>query len=370
MARIRDGPVLIAAASNGKTLWYLTRGTGLVALVLLSVSVALGVTEVNRWARPSWPRFVTAGLHKNVSLLSTVFLAVHIATSIFDAFAPIRWIEVVIPFISKYRPIWLGLGAVAVDLLIAIVITSLIRQRIGYRAWKLVHWTSYACWPTAMVHALGTGSDSRHNWALIVYGISLAVVVVSVWWRLATGWTTPARTGRLVAVAGSVAVPLLIVGFFVVGPGRSGWAARAGTPKSLIASANQPVTASSVPAAAPVTFSAPFTDQMRGTIAQSTPNASGQSTVTINATLTGTASGVIQVALTGAADPNGGITMSSSSAALGPASNPRLYRGQVTALSGNTFQLGLRDAAGQSLTVSARLTTNDGGVVAGVVQAS
>lgn len=362
--------MLIAAATNSKALWYLTRGTGLVALVLLSISVALGVAEAIRWTRPAWPRFVTAALHKNISLLATAFLAVHIVTTVVDAFAPIRWLDAVVPFISKYRPVWLGLGAVAVDLLIAVTVTSLLRPRIGYRLWKAVHWAAYACWPVAIVHGLGTGSDSRHGWALAVYAASLAVVAGSVWWRLAKSWITPAPTARLVAAGGSVAVPMLIVGFFVIGPLRPGWALRAGTPKSLIASARSGSTTITGPAANPGPFAPPFTDDMQGTIAQSSPDSAGLSTVTIDAALTGPTRGVLHVVLTGAPDAGGGISMSSSSATMGPASEPRLYVGQVTALTGNALQLGLRTRTGAAATVAVRLRSNAGGTVTGVVQAS
>jgi len=361
--------MLIAAASNGKALWYLTRGTGLVTMVLLSASVALGVAETNRWSRPAFPRFVTATLHKNVSLLVTVFLGVHIVTSIVDAFAPIGWIDVIVPMTSKYRPVWLGLGAVATDLLIALVLTSLVRQRIGLRAWRVVHWTAYACWPIAVLHGLGTGSDSRQPWALAVYAACLAVVAASVWWRLAVGRRlavgqgTPATAARMVAVGGSIAVPLGLVGFLVIGPLRPGWAARAGTPRALIAGAKQ--AAPDVPSA----LAPPFTDALAGTITQSAADAAGRSTVTIDATLTGQVSGVVHISLVGPADPGGGITMAASAATVGPASDPRQYRGTVTALSGNTLQLSLTDRAGTSMTLSVRLRSS-GGEVTGTAQAT
>ena len=131
----------------------------MVALVLLTASVVLGVLEVKRWSTERWPRFVTAGLHKNISLLSVVFLAIHIATTVVDGFAPIGWLDVVIPFRSPYRPLWLGLGAVAVDLLIALTVSSLLRGRIGHRAWRAIHWAAYACWPVAALHGMGTGTD-------------------------------------------------------------------------------------------------------------------------------------------------------------------------------------------------------------------
>jgi sulfoxide reductase heme-binding subunit YedZ len=210
--------VVIAAASSGKALWYLTRGTGLVSMILLSASVALGIVEVNRWARPSLPRFVTAALHKNVSLLATVFVAVHVATSVLDAFAPIHWLDAVIPFLSPYRPLWLGLGALATDLLIALIITSLLRHRIGLRAWRAVHWAAYGCWPIAVMHGLGTGTDSSRGWALAVYAACVSAVAGCVWWRLAAGWTSETARRRAGAAIGSVAVPALLVVFVSAGP--------------------------------------------------------------------------------------------------------------------------------------------------------
>ncbi len=165
--------------ASSRALWYMTRATGLVSLVLLTLSVVLGIVEAVRWTHPRWPRFVTAGLHKNVSLLVTAFLAVHILTAVADPFAPIRWLDVVVPFTSRYRPVWLGLGAVAFDLMVALVITSLWRERLGYRAWRAVHWAAYACWPVALIHGLGTGTDVRVRWALALQIGSLAAVAMA-----------------------------------------------------------------------------------------------------------------------------------------------------------------------------------------------
>jgi hypothetical protein len=232
----------VIAVTGTQALWYLTRGTGLVALVLLTASVVLGIVEISGWSRPRWPRFVLAGLHRNVSLLVTVFLAGHIVTAVLDSFAPIGWLDAVIPFTSRYRPIWLGLGALAFDLLLAVIVTSLLRRRLGYPAWRAVHWLSYACWPIALVHGFGTGSDTRIGWVLVLSLSCLAAVLVAVWWRLWKGWPAvpdPAL-GRVRALAAgaSVVVPVLVVAWLMLGPLRPGWASRAGTPK-----AQAPVTA-------------------------------------------------------------------------------------------------------------------------------
>lgn len=148
--------------------WYLTRGTGIVALILLTTGLALGIANVLRMRVPGAPRFVTLGIHRSVSLLAVAFVGVHVLTTVADGYVPISIASAVIPFTSGYRPFWVGLGAVAFDLLLALVITSLLRRRFGYRTWRLVHWSAYACWPVAFVHALGTGTDIGAGWMTAV----------------------------------------------------------------------------------------------------------------------------------------------------------------------------------------------------------
>ncbi|MGH2907719.1 MAG: ferric reductase-like transmembrane domain-containing protein, partial [Solirubrobacteraceae bacterium] len=147
-----SGPLVLAAALGTRVYWFLTRGTGAVALVLLTVSVVLGVLGTLRFSGVRWPRFAIEAVHRDVSLLVIVVLVVHIVTTVLDSFAPIALPAAVIPFISSYRPVWLGLGALAFDLLLAVVITSLVRRRLGYERWRAVHWLAYASWPVAVLH--------------------------------------------------------------------------------------------------------------------------------------------------------------------------------------------------------------------------
>jgi methionine sulfoxide reductase heme-binding subunit len=225
---------LVAAGTSPKALWYLARGTGLVSLVLLTGSLLLGILQVSRWSSPTWPRFVTQGLHRNLSLLVVVVLAVHIVTAELDVFAPVGWLAVAVPFLSAYRPVWLGLGTLAFDLLIALVATSLVRGRVGYRAWRVVHWCAYASWPVAFVHGLGTGTDSRLGWVMWMSWGCAAAVLAAGSWRLARGW--PDHRARRLALAGVVAVVAAgVVTWSVDGPLRPGWARRAGTPARLLA---------------------------------------------------------------------------------------------------------------------------------------
>jgi predicted ferric reductase len=148
-----------AATVSPSAYWYLARGTGAVALVLLTSSVVIGIVGTVRFASPRWPRFAIDAVHRDISLLVLVVLAIHIVTSVLDGFAPISLLDGVIPFVTPYRPLWMGLGTLAFDLLLAIAITSVIRRRLGYRAWRAVHWLAYASWPVAVLHGLGTGSD-------------------------------------------------------------------------------------------------------------------------------------------------------------------------------------------------------------------
>jgi methionine sulfoxide reductase heme-binding subunit len=176
--------------------WYLTRGSGAVALVLLTVALVLGIPIV-RAANPGYaPRMVVQLLHRNAALLAIVFVAVHVLTTIADSFVDIGLIDAVVPFAASYRPLWLGLGAIAFDLLIAVTITSLLRTRLSYRTWRGVHLSAYACWPIALIHGLGAGSDTGFTWIRAIDVACAAAVVVAVGWRL---WA-PSPTATSTAV--------------------------------------------------------------------------------------------------------------------------------------------------------------------------
>lgn len=174
-----------AVIASTKLLWYTTRGTGIVCLLLLTASVVLGVVTSVRFETRRWPRFVIVGLHRNISLLIVAFVAIHVATTVIDGFVRISYIDAVIPFRSPYRTFWLGLGAIAFDLIAALSITSVVRARLGYKAWRAVHWSAYACWPIALIHGLGTGTDRHELWMWVIDGLALLCVLAAVGWRIA-----------------------------------------------------------------------------------------------------------------------------------------------------------------------------------------
>jgi sulfoxide reductase heme-binding subunit YedZ len=172
-------------------LWYTTRGAGAVSLVLLSAVVVLGVLSALRFQSPSWPRFLTTGLHRNVALMTVVFLSLHIVTAVVDPFTHLGWLPGVIPFSSYYRTFWLGLGTIAFDLLVAIAVTSLLRAHIGQAIWRAIHWLAYGLWPIAVVHGFGTGTDASSAWLFALTAACVLAVAMAAGFRLRTG--TPHR---------------------------------------------------------------------------------------------------------------------------------------------------------------------------------
>ena len=172
---------------NDTLLWYTTRGAGAVSLMLLSGVVALGLLTRARVMSPRWPRFLTAALHRDLALMSLVFLGLHIVTAVVDPYAHLGIVAAVIPFGSYYRTFWLGLGTIAFELILALIATSLLRHVIGLRAWRAVHWLAYAAWPVAVVHGLGTGTDASSLWLLSITVLCVAGVLAAAAVRFLAG---------------------------------------------------------------------------------------------------------------------------------------------------------------------------------------
>ena len=164
--------------------WYLMRGSGVVSLLLLTAVSALGMATVSRWRPGRVPRFVTLGLHRNLSLLALVFLAIHVLTAVIDPKASVRAVSVLMPALSDRYGLWLGLAALALDLVIALVLTSLLRRRLPERLWRTVHWSAYLAWPVALLHGAGMGTDRGATWMLAVDAACIALFGMAVALRL------------------------------------------------------------------------------------------------------------------------------------------------------------------------------------------
>ncbi|MEP7091549.1 MAG: ferric reductase-like transmembrane domain-containing protein [Nocardioidaceae bacterium] len=186
-----------------ESLWYLGRGTGIVALVMFTVTMVLGITTRSGRRVAGLDRFGVAELHKTASLAGTALILVHVGTLLFDPYAQLRLIDLVLPFAGSYRPVWQGLGTAAVDVLLVIVATSLLRHRIGPRVFRAVHWAAYAMWPLALAHGLGNGTDAATLWFRSIALACALAVTGAVTWRLSAGYAergmrriprTPAHT--------------------------------------------------------------------------------------------------------------------------------------------------------------------------------
>ena len=177
-------------------LWYTTRGAGAVSMILLSAVVVLGVLSSIRFQSAGWPRFLTPALHRNLALMTLVFLALHIVTAVVDPFTHLGWLAAVVPFSSYYRTLWLGLGTIAFELQVAVVVTSLLRNLIGQAAWRLIHWLAYASWPVAVIHGFGTGTDALSAWLLVLSIVCVVSVTIAIVYRLLQPPVDPLTSAR------------------------------------------------------------------------------------------------------------------------------------------------------------------------------
>jgi methionine sulfoxide reductase heme-binding subunit len=171
-------------AVTSTTVWYTMRATGIVALVLLTGTMVLGILTAGRVRTRSWPAFAQADLHKRVSILAMAFLAMHVLTAVLDTYVKVGWLAVVVPFASPYRPVWTGLGTAGVDLLVAVAISSALRYHIRPQTWRAIHWLAYASWPVAMAHSLGMGTDASTLWMDAIAAICILGVGTALAWRI------------------------------------------------------------------------------------------------------------------------------------------------------------------------------------------
>ncbi len=171
-------------SSDDPLLWFLNRATGSVLLILFTLVVVLGVLATRGRAGTRVPRFVSQTLHRELGLLATALLVEHVVTAVGDELVDIRLLQALSPIGATYQPLWLGLGTLAFDLVLVIVVTSLMRDRLGHRAWRLVHVLAYAAWVASMAHGLGIGTDSGATWSQVLTWSCVAAVVVAVAVRL------------------------------------------------------------------------------------------------------------------------------------------------------------------------------------------
>jgi methionine sulfoxide reductase heme-binding subunit len=172
---------------DGPLMWYLNRSTGVVTIVLLTITTVLGVLAIGGRPAGRLPRFVTQAFHRNVALLSLLLLGAHLVTAVLDEFVEIKWYEAFVPFVGSFEPLWVGFGAIAVDLMIVVVLTSLFRTRMNHNLWRGIHITAYAMWALAIGHGIGVGTDMTESLYVLTVVCAISVPLAAIY-----------RLGRLV----------------------------------------------------------------------------------------------------------------------------------------------------------------------------
>jgi methionine sulfoxide reductase heme-binding subunit len=176
---------------SSTTLWYITRASGIVALVLLTMTMVLGLTTTSRARARNWPGFAQQELHRRISMISMVFVAIHVVTSVLDTYVHIGWLAVVVPFSSPYSRFWVAMGTVALDLMLAVFLSSLLRSRMKPTTWRGIHWLAYGSWPIALAHTFGLGTDAGEHWVIVLGALCVLSVGAALLWRTRTAVNGP-----------------------------------------------------------------------------------------------------------------------------------------------------------------------------------
>jgi methionine sulfoxide reductase heme-binding subunit len=187
----------VSGINSSTVLWYASRATGVVALLLMTAVVLLGLLVTRQGRLPGLPRFAVTGLHRNLSLVAVVFIGLHVLTAVTDSYVHIPLTAAIVPLASPYERLGIGLGAVSLDITVAVIVTSLLRRHLSRRVWRAVHLLAYLSWPVAWLHSITASKDMLHGW-MVVIGIGCALVVVAaVGWRLAAAARDVPRAQRV-----------------------------------------------------------------------------------------------------------------------------------------------------------------------------
>jgi predicted ferric reductase len=187
----------MSGINSSTVLWYASRATGVVALLLMTAVVLLGLMVTRQGRLPGLPQFVVTGLHRNVSLVAVLFVGLHVLTTVADSYVKIPLTAVVVPLASPYERLWIGLGAVSTDITIAVVMTSLLRRHLSRMLWRAVHLLAYLSWPVAWLHSISASHDLLHGWMSLMGIACLLLVVGAVGWRFAAAARDVPRAERV-----------------------------------------------------------------------------------------------------------------------------------------------------------------------------
>jgi hypothetical protein len=353
--------------------WDIARAGGFLAYILLTLSVALGLALTMQWQTPRWPRLINNELHNFVTLLATVFVVVHILAVWIDPFTSFGLNEILIPFVSHYRPIWMALGIIALYLGIAIGISTLLRPYISYKVWRGLHALTIVIFALVLVHGIATGSDTRTWWGITIYGGSILLVGSLLWQRLYYPANKQSRAHPVLAV-GVVIAGIACVFWMLLGPLQPGWntIANNGNGNGSVQAATAKTSSSTTGNA----FTPSFNGDLQGQMTQQGPDASGNITLQLNMTISNGPQGNVQVTLQG---QNNGfdndLQITHSQVTLSQSNNTPLYVGTLTRISGErswNMQAVLSPTSntGKPLQVTMRLFIQNNGQVTGTITGS
>ena len=353
--------------------WDVARVGGLVAYLLLAVSVAIGLLLSMGWRSPRWTRFVTNDLHRFVTLLALVFTGIHTLGVWIDPFMAYTPLEVFVPFVSHYRPLWVALGIVSAYLLIALWLSERLRSRVGYAWWRRFHGLSFVAYVAVTIHSIGTGSDTRTWWAILCYFGSAAVITALTVARLVP--TDLRRPSHPFLAGGGIVLAVAVAGWTVLGPLQPGWNAIAndghgsGESVALAASAGAPGAPGAATGATPTpppTLGSPFEADFQGVLRQSAQGSDGLASLVISGTLSGGLDGSLQIGVRGQTSGDGAFAVSSTSLSL-TTPDGGMCTGQITDIQGGQMAASCTTGAGQSVELGLRLRIRESGSVGGVV---
>jgi predicted ferric reductase len=178
------------AASSTQTTWYITRAAGWVAYFLLWFSMVWGLALPTKIFDRFLSQTFSFDFHEFISLLSIGFLLLHVGVLLFDHYLPYSLAQILVPFLSPYRPLWVGLGVLSFYLALLVTVTFYLRKKIGQKRFKSIHMLSLLGYFTAVLHAFFSGSDSSIGAVQFVYLSTFMVVVFLTAYWLVLGMLT------------------------------------------------------------------------------------------------------------------------------------------------------------------------------------
>jgi hypothetical protein len=362
--------------------WNVARTGGFTAYILLALAVAIGLALTMQLQSPSyWPRLINSELHNFLTLLSVVFVGIHILAVWIDPFTRFGWNEIFIPFASHYRATWMALGIIALYLGIAIGISTWLRPLIGFSWWRRLHILTLGVYALVTVHGIATGSDTQTWWGLVIYGGSIALVGGLLCWRLLVPVNDRARSHPVMASLVGLAILAGLI-FTVTGPLRPGWNALANgaTPGNNLSQSVVPSPSQRIPSTSQGNnpFASSFTASFQGTLTQNGPDSNGAEMLHMNATLSDGAQGVLTIVMQGTQESFGGqgsgLSITSTEVKLGQDAGTPLYQGYLTDIRSNEVRwrmaalLSNVGAGLNKLQVQIEMQVDSSGQVAGVIQ--